>query len=184
MSDSATAGARLRLDYVSPLPPVRSGISDYSADLLPHLEPLCDLRVIALAGQEVAEEIAERWRPVPEEACGEDGRLPLYQMGNNPYHDEVLDLALETPGVVTLHDLFLHHLLMERTLAKRRFSPYKKQLEHDHGWMGAAVAMPPRWGGWGCRNVHAALQQDPRAEPTRHARSQSVGGRSAARLCR
>ena len=46
MSESATAGARLRLDYVSPLPPVRSGISDYSAALLPHLEPLCDLRVV------------------------------------------------------------------------------------------------------------------------------------------
>ena len=102
-----------------------------------------------LSGQPISEELVERWRPRPVAEIGGNGRLPLYQMGNNPYHDEVLDLALEIPGVVTLHDLFLHHLLMERTLAKRRFPPYKKQLEHDHGWMGAAVAMPPRWGGYG-----------------------------------
>ena len=29
----------ISLDYVSPLPPVRTGIADYSTDLLPHLDP-------------------------------------------------------------------------------------------------------------------------------------------------
>jgi glycosyltransferase involved in cell wall biosynthesis len=120
---------------------------------LPDLAQLCDLRVIRLSGQPISEELVDRWSPRPAVEIGAKGRLPLYQMGNNPYHDEVLDLALAVPGVVTLHDLFLHHLLMERTLARRRFPPYKKQLEHDHGWMGAAVAMPPRWGGYGDAGV-------------------------------
>jgi hypothetical protein len=31
---------QLAIDYVSPLPPVRSGIADYSLDLLPNLEKL------------------------------------------------------------------------------------------------------------------------------------------------
>ena len=43
----------LQLDFVSPLPPVRSGIADYSADLLPHLAERCDLRLIHLPGQPV-----------------------------------------------------------------------------------------------------------------------------------
>ena len=47
----------LRLDYVSPLPPVRSGIADYSVDLLPHLAARADVRLIHLTGQPVAPEV-------------------------------------------------------------------------------------------------------------------------------
>ena len=39
---------QLAIDFVSPLPPVRSGIADYSVDLLQNLEGLCDVRVIRL----------------------------------------------------------------------------------------------------------------------------------------
>ena len=87
------AAERLAIDFVSPLPPVRSGIADYSADLLPHLEKLCDLRVVRLACQP-AEEASGRWQWISPERLGEDGRQPLYQMGNNQYHTEVYDLAL------------------------------------------------------------------------------------------
>lgn len=142
--------AGLRLDFVSPLPPVRSGISDYSAELLPHLArrpEVEELRVVRLPGQEMAPALVERWQPVAADETGADGRLPLYQMGNNQHHDAVLDLALERPGVLTLHDLFLHHLLAERTLAGDSADPYIQALTADHGWVGRAVAGPRRWGG-------------------------------------
>jgi glycosyltransferase involved in cell wall biosynthesis len=148
MSESPTAGHRLRLDYVSPLPPVRSGIADYSADLLPHLEPLCDLRVVALAGQQVADEIADRWRPAAAGDCGGDGRLPLYQMGNNTYHEGVLELAMKRPGIVTLHDMVLHHLLVEATIARGRdehLAEYREWLTRDHGWVGAEAGAARYW---------------------------------------
>ena len=141
----------LRLDYVSPLPPVRSGIADYSADLLPFLAArpeVGELRVMRLAGQPVDEAFARLWRPVPAAETGAGGRLPLYQMGNNPYHEGVLELALERPGVVTLHDLVLHHLLVERTLSRGVFEPYAEALERDHGWIGKAVAATRRWAGY------------------------------------
>ena len=145
---AGSGGGRPRLDYVSPLPPVRSGISDYSADLLPHLEPLCNLRVVALPGQEVADEIAERWQPVAATACGEDGRLPLYQMGNNSHHEGVLELALERPGVLTLHDMVLHHLLVEATIAHGRnehMDAYREWLARDHGWVGDEAGAARYW---------------------------------------
>jgi glycosyltransferase involved in cell wall biosynthesis len=137
----------LAIDYVSPLPPVRSGIADYSADLLPHLAERADVRVLRLPGQPVDEALAERWRPAEAASAGEGGRLPLYQMGNNPYHDAVWDLASARPGVVTLHDLVLHHLLIERTLARGEYERYEDALAADHGWIGRAVARPRRWGG-------------------------------------
>ena len=54
----------LHLDFVSPLPPVRSGIADYSADLLGDLAAICDLRVVGLSGQPIAKELRKEWNPV------------------------------------------------------------------------------------------------------------------------
>lgn len=137
----------VRLDYVSPLPPVRSGIADYSLDLLPHLAKLCDLRVVRLPGQPAAPELEERWELVGADATGRGGRTPLYQMGNNEHHLEVWRLAMERPGVVTLHDLALHHLLVERTLASTEdFDAYAAELARDHGWIGEVVGRARRWG--------------------------------------
>lgn len=135
----------LAIDFVSPLPPVRSGIADYSVDLLQNLERLCDLRVIRLPGQPVDREVEERWHPQPAEVTGEAGRLPLYQMGNNSYHAGVEALALERPGVLTLHDLALHHLAVELTLAEGELEPYLERLEADHGWVGEAVGQARKW---------------------------------------
>ncbi|HEX4952088.1 MAG TPA: glycosyltransferase family 4 protein [Thermoanaerobaculia bacterium] len=135
----------LGLDYVSPLPPVASGIADYSIDLLPHLCELADVRVLALAGQPVAEAVQARYHPEPAETVGQTGRLPLYQMGNNPYHAEIWRLARERPGVLTLHDWLLHHLAGHLTLGRADFHAYRRQLEVDHGWVGAATALPRRF---------------------------------------
>lgn len=139
----------LALDFVSPLPPVRSGIAEYSVDLLPELDARCDLRVVRLDGQPVAESVIDRFAPVASDELGAGDRLPLYQMGNNPYHAEVRRLALAHSGVMTLHDLWLHHALMERTLAGGDLDGYVAALVADHGWLGGAAALPPRWSGYG-----------------------------------
>jgi glycosyltransferase involved in cell wall biosynthesis len=141
--------SELQLDYVSPLPPVRSGIADYSLDLLPHLAALADIRLIHLPGQPVAPEVVQAWPMAPASETGKDGRLPLYQMGNNRYHEGVLDLALRIPGVLTLHDVVLHHLLLDVTLGRGEFYLYKERLTRDHGWIGEAAALVKRWNAYG-----------------------------------
>ncbi|KAB2956093.1 MAG: glycosyltransferase family 4 protein [Thermoanaerobaculia bacterium] len=139
----------LRLDYLSPLPPVRSGISDYSVDLLPHLAARADVRVLRLPGQEVDAGLVERWNPAPADEAGAGGRLPIYHMGNNRFHEAVWRLALERPGVMVLHDLVLHHFLLDRTVGRGDYPAYAEQLERDHGWIGAAAARPVYWGAFG-----------------------------------
>ena len=146
---SGRAPSRLALDLVSPLPPVRTGIADYTVDLLPELARLCDVRLVRVDGQDVAAEIVERWHPAAMAETGRGGRIPFYQMGNNLHHERIHELALRRPGIVTLHDLFLHHLLIERTLGRGDLDPYREELAFDHGWAGAAVAEPPRWGAYG-----------------------------------
>lgn len=54
----------LAIDSVSPLPPVRSVISDYSLDFLPILDQECDLRVMQLLSHPMADALPERWEPV------------------------------------------------------------------------------------------------------------------------
>lgn len=137
------------VDFVSPLPPVRSGIADYSVDLLDELAPLCDLRLIRLPGQEVASEVLDRYQVIDAGGFDPVGRLAFYQMGNNVYHEGVRRLALESPGVVTVHDLRLHHLLVESTLASGDLDSYVSGLGEEHGWEGAAAALSIRWGGHG-----------------------------------
>lgn len=139
----------LALDYVSPLPPVRSGIADYGADLLPYLEPLCELRVVRLPNQGVSEEIVERWRPVSSAELGVEGRTALYHMGNNQHHAAVYSLAMQTPGVVTLHDVILHHFLLGATVGRDEFDTYRRRLGLEHGWQGEVAAMAVRWGAFG-----------------------------------
>jgi len=136
----------LRIDYVSPLPPVRSGIADYSLDLLPALSERCDVRLIHLPGQAVDDSVAERWPLVPASETGSEGRLPVYHMGNNRYHEAILDLARERPGILTLHDIVLHHLTSELTLADGVPEPYREALARDHGWIGVAVGRARNWG--------------------------------------
>ncbi|HEX9800459.1 MAG TPA: glycosyltransferase [Thermoanaerobaculia bacterium] len=140
----------LALDYLSPLPPVRSGIADYSLDLLPHLVARADVRVLRLDGLPLDEAVARRFGVVDSAArAGEGGRIPLYQMGNNRYHAEVLRLAMERPGVMALHDLVLHHYLLDRTVGQGNWNAYRDELERCHGWIGDAVARPVRWGAFG-----------------------------------
>ncbi len=159
MAKDNSRGGRLVLAYVSPLPPVRSGISDYSVDLLPLLENYASVAVVRVPGQEVSLEVRRRFRPVlwkeatadPSEAgrLGVRKPVPLFQMGNNRHHEEIRDLALAHPGIVTLHDVWLHHLLVERTLASGDMTSYVAELTACHGWVGGAVALPRRWSAWG-----------------------------------
>jgi glycosyltransferase involved in cell wall biosynthesis len=102
--------------------------------------------VVAVPGQPVSDEVELLYHPVDAAELGKGERLPLFHMGNNPHHAEVWRLALETPGVVTLHDVVLHHLLIESTLGHGDHASYVSRLEADHGWVGRLVARARRWG--------------------------------------
>jgi glycosyltransferase involved in cell wall biosynthesis len=104
---------RPRLAIVSPWPPKRSGIADYSARLVESLRPSYTIDLVHEPG----------YVPVPAlrpDGCASyDHRLfrrharakgyhgVLYQMGNSFYHDHVYQALLEHGGIVTLHDFNL-----------------------------------------------------------------------------
>jgi glycosyltransferase involved in cell wall biosynthesis len=129
----ASAPARKpRLAFVSPLPPERSGISFYSAELLPELAEYYDIDLI-LAQDTVAETVDTARFQVRDVQWLRDHRLDydrvLYQFGNSAFHTHMFELLAEIPGVVVLHDFFLSNI--EAHLDPARFT---RILAENHGY--------------------------------------------------
>ena len=59
--------------------------------------------------------------------------IALYQIGNNGYHSFVYEQAIQTPGVVVLHESNLHHLIAERTIKRNDWDAYMREVEFDGG---------------------------------------------------
>jgi glycosyltransferase involved in cell wall biosynthesis len=101
---------RPRLAYVAPLPPERSGIADYSAELLPELGRHYDIDVVSPQAS-----VSDPWVKANCRLRGVDwfrehaGRYDrvLYHVGNSAFHSHMFGLMEEIPGVVVLHDFFL-----------------------------------------------------------------------------
>src|SRR5581483_8642560 len=109
----AEAGRKRRLAYLSPLPPLRSGISDYSAELLPELAKFYDIEVIAdqpaIADLWIARNLKLRTVAWFSEFAADFDRV-LYNVGNSEFHSHMFDLIERWPGVVILHEFFLSDL--------------------------------------------------------------------------
>jgi len=107
------------------MPPSRTGIADYSAALAPALSQLTSLDVISDA-------------PTSFDPSAYD--LALYQLGNNPWHAFVYDLAIEHPGVIVLHESNLHHLLTDVTIRRALWDNYLVECEYNGGPEALAYA--------------------------------------------
>jgi glycosyltransferase involved in cell wall biosynthesis len=130
----------MRIAVLTPLPPVRSGIAGYAALLLPHLAKRAE--VVAVVDQ-------ERWAPLEGVEVISAARFEgirgsfdavVGQLGNNPFHDFIFTEALAHPLHAVLHDFVLHHLVVERTLAKGDAAGYEAIVERSDGAAGAAFA--------------------------------------------
>jgi len=103
---------RLSIACISPLNPLRSGISDYTELLLPFLSEFFDLTLYSDCGVPANPLIAERFPVYPVLDLYKHHSLHdlrLYQIGNSPHHRNAFTVLRTLPGVVVLHEPFLHH---------------------------------------------------------------------------
>jgi glycosyltransferase involved in cell wall biosynthesis len=133
---SVLATHRPRLAYVSPLPPEKSGIADYSAELLQVLTRHYQVEVIVVQ-QEITDAYilanckvrSLKWLRTH---VGSYDRV-LYHFGNSSFHEHMFDLLETVPGVVVLHDFFLSSIQAYREALGLKPNAWAHALADSHG---------------------------------------------------
>ena len=128
---------RPKMAYVSPLPPERSGIANYSAELLPELSRFYEIEVVV--AQDV---VSDHWvtdnckiKSIQWFIDNSDRyERVLYHFGNSTFHQHMFSLLTTIPGVVVLHDFFLSGIAAHMDM--HGFAPgfWAQELYHSHGY--------------------------------------------------
>jgi len=132
-----TPRPRPRLAFVSPLPPERSGIAAYSADLLPELAKFYDIDLIL-----AQDSLDDPWacNNFPQRsvawfaAHAHEFDHIVYQFGNSSFHTHMFELLERHPGVVVLHDFFLSGILNHAEPQHKLPNHYCRSLYLSHGY--------------------------------------------------
>ena len=130
----------MRVAYFSPLNPQRSGIGDYSEELLPHLGEGAQITLFVdgfpLASNELGSQFEvrdyRRKRSHLNDLASFDA--VVYHMGNDHrYHSGIFDALMQHPGIVVLHDYALQDFFLG--LARERSNPdlYLREVEFAYG---------------------------------------------------
>jgi len=130
--------ARPKLAYVSPLPPVHSGIADYSAELVPELAKFYEVELV-VAQETVLDGRLDgmaRRDPAWLRAHAHEFERVLYHFGNSHAHQHMFELLRDVPGTVVLHDFFLSGVL--DNLEREEYLPkgFLRALYESHGYSG------------------------------------------------
>jgi glycosyltransferase involved in cell wall biosynthesis len=134
---SVSSLRRPRLAYLSPLPPAKSGIADYSAELLPELARYYDIDVItdqeSIADPLVTANFPQRSVSWFDAHANTYDRI-LYHFGNSSFHQHMFELLERHPGIVVLHDFYLSGILAH--MDGQRYRPYAfpVALYRSHGY--------------------------------------------------
>src|SRR5712692_1543956 len=111
-----TALKQPRVALFTLLPPSRTGTADYGASLAAAMEKLVSLTV---------------YEKTPVSFNPERFDHVVYQVGNNPSHADIYELALQHPGVVVLHEASVHYLVRSLTLSRGNHKGYLREVMYE-----------------------------------------------------
>lgn len=137
---------RKRLAYFTPLPPVRSGIADYNAILLPHLARYFDIEIFIDDQEKPTGRIPamfpiRSYREFPQ--LRDSFFTTMYEVGNSELHIYMLDMLERFPGVVGLHDAYLSGMIGYASVTKTPGLIYREALR-SHGPVARHFLAPCR----------------------------------------
>jgi len=135
----------MRIAYFSPLNPVKSGISDYSEELLPFLRNYFDIDLfIDPSWNPENSEIKNKYNIIPFNRTSFDPSKYdeiIYHMGNDyKAHKFIYESLMKHPGIVVLHDLVLQGFYAERYDETKDFDSYRKLLVKHYQEKGIQIA--------------------------------------------
>jgi glycosyltransferase involved in cell wall biosynthesis len=131
------------VNWVSPLPPARTDIANYTLRVLPALQKFAAVRL--WTDQRVWDEAIEAQAPVYsfsgdtfDQAAFAQADVSVYHIGNNRlFHGGIWDLAERAPGIVVLHDTrllqFVAGVLLDQRRDRRAFDAMLRRFYGDDG---------------------------------------------------
>lgn len=128
-----------RIAWLSPLPPERTGIADYSRDVLVELARLADVEAYAGARADPIPGVRVRRARGSLRRVARDDAV-VAQVGNSLAHDWILDWLHDNPAVVALHELVLHHVVAAMTVGRGRADRYVDAMGVEAGPSGRLLA--------------------------------------------
>lgn len=130
------ADSKVKLAYISPLPPQKSGISYYSEELLQELSKHYDIELIT-DEVELDETIKQNYKTQTFEYFKQnyiEYQRVLYHFGNSSFHSHMFELLEEIRGVVVLHDFYLSGVVSYIQFAQQKANFWIDELYHSHGY--------------------------------------------------
>jgi len=136
---------KMRIAYFSPLNPIKSGISDYSEEIIQYLIDYFDIDIF----------IDPSWNPENKEVRSKFNIIPfdpqsfdfsyydevVYHMGNDyKAHRYIYESLKRYPGIVVLHDFVLQGFYAERYDNTGDFDSYKNLLIKYYKEKGKEIA--------------------------------------------
>jgi hypothetical protein len=136
----------MKLAYFSPLNPLKSGISDFSEELIGYLKKYCEIHVFTdgYTPDNIGKNDGISVRQIVEyenETVRASYDAAVFHIGNNlDYHKTIMDTFLKYGGILELHDVCLHHMIATGTLPNGKMDEYAQLMKYCHGDEGEETA--------------------------------------------
>ncbi|MHB8895302.1 MAG: glycosyltransferase family 4 protein [Candidatus Geothermincolia bacterium] len=125
----------MKIAYFSPLNPIKSGVSDYSEELLEYLAGYGRIDLFVDDYSPTSSWMYEyfkiyNYRRIFENHGKNDHDIHIYHIGNNDNHSYIYSVCLDYPGIVVLHEPMLHHFVFSQTVGNNRLKDYLRELDY------------------------------------------------------
>ncbi|MGK9252807.1 glycosyltransferase [Paenibacillus humicus] len=123
------------LAFFSPLNPEKSGISDYSEEMIPFLSKYFELTIVVNGLELTNEDIASNYNIIDYSKHRERlEKIPrrLYHMGNNELHKWIYRAMENYPGNVLIHDLNMFGMFVHTVYLKGNKEEFYHLLTYSH----------------------------------------------------
>lgn len=136
----------MKIAWFSPLPPIPSGISEYSELILKRLKNDCQID-LWVSGYLPSTELGKDFQIVDYILNPEVFPIlktydaVIYNMGNSQYHTSLFEVSQKYPGIIILHDYVLHHFMANYWLNRKKDPEgYLKDVYEQHGPLAKKAA--------------------------------------------
>ena len=138
----------MKIAYFSPFSPLKSGISDFSEELVMQLKDVDQIfiDIFTEKPKEISPKLAKSFEVFNIDDIHNDFLrcqydYLLFQVGNSSkYHKKIVDVFMQYGGILELHDVYLFNYWLESTINLKNPNGLLKIMEECHGSEGKRVA--------------------------------------------